>query len=417
MLHTLPYEQDGIALVLLNSLLFHQVGACTTMSAVTLVDLSSSASQAAEPSCNSKAPQSSQFNIIQLPEPGSDDTRNYIVVTQQQNTNYGIYEIQSVRPNCGKYASYFVGSRIISNPELYLTTRVDPLFFALSHFCRIVKKGDDQSDKLDKWQPWDQALTDLPSPILRALGLDPTLNINGIKEVGQLAHLLDVSDMCGDDLLLCKFSEESALKWLVAKFNQALGALRTRQLQRKQRDLERKKEMGVSGGAKSSSFNMVTEEDTDEKKQEEELDLPKQDSESLVVLSSKEEESLRAGSLQLICDYIPVEWREKLTNELGMAEADWKGKSKTSSANNEDHAGEKRSRASWEGNHGQEDADALLAYTMGTSNANGSDKSSSDNKKGTKNAQSAGLKRLAKVNKKGMKSLSSFFGGSKKKQK
>ena len=387
------------------------------MSAVTLVDLRSSASQAGDPSCNSKLPQSSQFNVIQLPEPGSDDTSSYIIVTQQQNKKYDIYEIQSVRPSNSKYASYFVGSRIISNPELYLTTRVDPLFFALSHFHRIVKKGDDQSDKLDKWQPWDQALTDLPSPILRALGLDPALNINGIKEVGQLAHLLDVSDMCGDDLLLCKFSEESTLKWLVAKFNQALEALRTRQLQKKKRDLERRQEMNVSGGAKSSSFNMVIEEDAEEKKQEEETDLPKQNSEALVILSSNEEEFLKAGSLQLICNYIPAEWRQKLTKELGMAEADWKGKSKTSSASNEEHAGEKRSRASWEGNHGQEDADALLAYTMGTSNANASDKSSSDNKKGTKNAQSAGLKRLAKVNKKGMKSLSSFFGAAKKKQK
>lgn len=383
------------------------------MSAVTLVDLSSSASHAGDSSCNPKAPQSSQFNIIQLPEPGSDDTCNYIIVTQQQSSNnYDIYEIQSVRPNHGKYASYFVGSRIISNPELYVTTRVDPLFFALSHFYRIVKKGDEQSDKLDKWQPWDQALAELPTPILRALGLDPTLNINGIKEVGQLGHLLDVSDMCGDDLLLCKFSEESALKWLVAKFNQALEALRTRQLQRKRRDLERREEMSVSGGAKSSSFNMVTEEDTGKKKEEEGTDLPKEDNEVIVILSSKEEESLRAGSLQLICDYIPVEWRQKLTKELGMAEADWKGKSKTSSANNE----EQPARASWEGNHGQEDADALLAYTMGT---NASDKSSgaSDNKNATKNAQSAGLKRLAKVNKKGMKSLSSFFGGAKKKQK
>jgi hypothetical protein len=385
------------------------------MSAVTLVDLSSSASShAGDSSSNSNAPQSSQYNIIQLPEPGSDDTRNYIIVTQQQNPNWDIYEIQSVRPNSGKYASYFVGSRIISNPELYVTTRVDPLFFALSHFHRIVKKGDDQSDKLDKWQPWDQALTDLPSPILRSLGLDPLLNINGIKEVGQLGHLLDVSDMCGDDLLLCKFSEESTLKWLVAKFNQALEALRTRQLKRKRKDLERRKEMSLSGGAQSSSFNMVTE-DNDTKKQEEKKE---EETDAMVILSQKEEESLRAGSLQLICDYIPADWRQKLTDELGMTEADWKGKSKTSSASDEGHAaGEKRSRASWEGNHGQEDADALLAYTMGTNNTSDKSSDAAADKKGTKNAQSAGLKRLAKVNTKGMKSLSSFFGGAKKKQK
>ena len=366
-------------------------------SAVTLVDLSSF-----------KAPQSSQYNIVQLPQPGSDEACNYMIVTQHQQKKYDIYEIQSIRPNSGKYASYFVGSRIVSNPELFVTTRVDPLFFALSHFHRIVKKGDEQSDKLDKWQPWDQALTDLPSHILRALGLDPELNITGLKEVGQLGHLLDLSDMCGDDLLLCKFSQDKTLMWLVAKFNQAVEALRIRKLQRKRRDCERRQDMDISGGAKSSSFNMVTEED-DRKKQEEKKE---EDSSSLIELNKAEEESVRAGSLQLICDYIPAEWRQKLTKELGMVETDWKGKSKTQ----EGSAGEKRPRASWEGNHGQDDADALLAYTMGTSNASGKSDSSSD-KKGIKNAQSAGLKRLAKVNKKGMKTLSNFFGAAKKKKK
>jgi hypothetical protein len=377
------------------------------MSAVTLVDLSSSSS----------TPQSKQqYNIIQLPEPGSDDgTRDYIIVTQQQNqsNSWDIFEIQSVRPNAGKYASFFVGSRIISHPELYVTTRVDPLFFALSHFHSLTKKGDAQSDK---WQPWDQALTDLPLPILRALGLDTTLNINGIHEVGQLAFLLDVSDMCGDDLLLCKFSEESTLKWLEAKFQAALKALRMRLMQRKRRDVDKKNELIMSGGAKSSSFNMVND-DTDIKKQEEkkeeETDEVSKDQNDLVItLSKKEEESLRAGALQLICDYIPDEWRQKLTEKLEMNEADWKGKSKTK---DEHVLGGKRPRASWEGNHGQEDADALLQYTMGT-NSNSGDKSS-DAKKGVKNAQSSGLKRLAKVNKKGMKSLSSFFGAKKKQKK
>jgi len=388
------------------------------MSAVTLVDLSSSSSTPTGGDAKETPQSKQQYNIIQLPEPGSDDgTRDYIIVTQQQSqsNSWDIFEIQSVRPNAGKYASFFVGSRIISHPELYVTTRVDPLFFALSHFHSLTKKGDAQSDK---WQPWDQALTDLPLPILRALGLDTTLNINGIHEVGQLKHLLDISDMCGDDLLLCKFSEESTLKWLEAKFHAALKALRTRCMQRKRRDMDKKNELIMSGGAKSSSFNMVND-DTDIKKQEEkkeEADEVLKDQNDLVItLSKKEDESLRAGALQLICDYIPDLWRQKLTEKLEMNEADWKGKSTTK---DEHVLGEKRSRASWEGNHGQEDADALLQYTMGT-NSNSGDKSSDakEEKKGVKNAQSSGLKRLAKVNKKGMKSLSSFFGAKKKQKK
>lgn len=373
------------------------------MSAVTLIDLSR---------CRISK-KTLQYNIIQLPEPGSHDPRNYIVVTQQNLGNNGdIYEIQSVRPNSGKYSSYFVGSRIISNPELYVTTRVDPLYFALSHFHHIKKKRDDQSDK---WQPWDQALTDLPLPILRALDLDPTLNIRGVKEVGQLRHLLDVSDMCGDDLILVKFSEESTLKWLVAKFNQTLVALRTRQIKGKRRDMEKRKELIGSGGATSSSFNMV-HKDNNVKEQKEKKEEPgevskQEDNELVITLSQKEEDFLRAGSLQLVCDYIPFEFRRKLTSALGMTEMDWMEKSNTSSTNNEEHiSGEKRPRASWEGQHGQEDADALLQYTMGTIHSADKTSDAASENKGTKNAQSAGLKRLAKVNKKGMKSLSSFFG-------
>jgi hypothetical protein len=54
---------------------------------------------------------------------------------------------------------------------------------------------------------------------------------------------------------------------------------------------------------------------------------------------------------------------------------------------------------------------------MGTSNSGDKSSDANDSKKGVKNAQSSGLKRLAKVNKKGMKSLSSFFGAKKKQKK
>mmetsp|Transcript_18941 Transcript_18941/g.33317 ORF Transcript_18941/g.33317 Transcript_18941/m.33317 type:complete len:102 (+) Transcript_18941:148-453(+) len=101
-----------------------------------------------------------------------------------------------------------------------------------------------------------------------------------------------------------------------------------------------------------------------------------------------------------------------------MTDADWMGKKKSKSCATTDGEettttkGEKRSRSSWEGNIGQEDADALLQYTVG-----GSGKViTPGEKKEVLNAQSVGLKRLAKVNTKGMKSMSSFFGASKKKK-
>jgi hypothetical protein len=99
-------------------------------------------------------------------------------------------------------------------------------------------------------------------------------------------------------------------------------------------------------------------------------------------------------------------------------------KSNTSSITNEGEEekeeeeeciGEKRSRSAWEGSIGQEDADALLQYTQGIGAGKAASVTPGEmKKKELYNAQSVGLKKLAKVNTKGMKSLSSFFGGTKK---
>eukprot|EP00571_Detonula_confervacea_P013481 CAMPEP_0172306040 /NCGR_PEP_ID=MMETSP1058-20130122/7198_1 /TAXON_ID=83371 /ORGANISM="Detonula confervacea, Strain CCMP 353" /LENGTH=400 /DNA_ID=CAMNT_0013017811 /DNA_START=54 /DNA_END=1256 /DNA_ORIENTATION=- len=400
------------------------------MAAVTLVDMAPSSAQS---SCSPI-----QFNILSLPDPGNDDASpiDFMLVSSthhrsastpsesktSQQQPYDIHEIQTVAPHSGKYASYFVGSRIISNPALHITTRVDPLFFALAHFQRAMSKGGAGAEQLGKWQPWDQALGDLPSLIMRALNLDPNLNINGINEVGQLGHLIDVSDMCGDDLVLCKFSEERTLKWLVAKFERAVEAMRRRLHEKKRRAVETKQDLNSmqgGSGAFSSSFTVAEEEPKDvpgEEKKDESNEEELLDS----VLRKVEEHSIRVGGLQLICGYIPTEWKSKLSKEVGITDEDWMGKKKnksSASTNGEESnaPGEKRSRSSWE-NIGQEGADALLQFTSGGSGKSGSVITPGD-KKEVRNAQSVGLKRLAKVNTKGMKSMASFFGASKKKKK
>lgn len=398
------------------------------MAAITLVDVDPSTAQSLRSPI--------QFNILSLPDPANDDTsmREYMLVSSnnrtpagetkssQQQQPYDIYEIQTVLPHSGKYASYFVGSRIISNPALHVTTRVDPLFFALAHFQRSIKNGE--AEKLSKWQPWDQVLGDMPTPILRALNLDPNLNINGINEVGQLGHLIDVSDMCGDDLILCKFSEERAFKWLVAKYERAVEGMRRRLHEKKRRGVEKKEElsnMEGGSGAFSSSFNMAAEDEPTMTHEKEEKKESNGEESSDSILSKAEEHSIKVGGLQLICDYLPAEWKSKLSKEVGMTEEDWMGKKKTKASDATDGeesntSGQKRPRASWEGSIGQEDADALYQYTNGGSGNSTSVITPSD-KKSVKNAQSVGLKRLAKVNKKGMKSMASFFGASKKKTK
>ena len=47
------------------------------------------------------------------------------------SSTFDVHEVQTVRPNAGRHASYLVGSRVVSDPALHLSTRVDPLFFGL----------------------------------------------------------------------------------------------------------------------------------------------------------------------------------------------------------------------------------------------------------------------------------------------
>ena len=78
---------------------------------------------------------------------------------------------------------------------------------------------------------------------------------------------------------------------------------------------------------------------------------------------------MQVGVLQLICNYISMEWKGKLSREVGMTNADWMGKKKpkyTTAADGKetDLSGKKRSRACWEAVAKQEDANALPKCTI-----------------------------------------------------
>ncbi|KAL3769340.1 hypothetical protein ACHAW5_002925 [Stephanodiscus triporus] len=411
------------------------------MAAVTLVDVA--------PIAESSSLRSAiRFDVIPLPDPANDDesSRDYILVSRDDRgrpssssssssagdgtngsrrrtaSTSDIHEVQTVRPNSGRHASYFVGSRVVSDPALHVSTRIDPLFFALAHFHRVgTATGGGEGRPSSRWLPWDQALAGVPPVVLRALDADLSSGVDG---AGQLGHLLEVSDMCGDDLILCRFGEDRALRWLVAKFERARGAMRLRLHEMRRGVAERRREVGGmrdGSGAFSSSFTVAEEEgprvvaDAGERKGSvDEGEVT--DS----FLSQQDELSINVGALQLVCEYIPTEWKSKLSKEVGLTDAEWMGKksckSSASTADGEHNtSGDKRPRSSWEGNIGQEDADALLHYTQGC--AKSASVITPGEKKEVQNAQSVGLKKLAKVNTKGMKSLSSFFGAGAKKVK
>ena len=123
------------------------------MAAVTLIDIATNSSSDGAPS-----PSPRSFSLLSLPDPANDgasEMRDYMLVSSSSNATTAscdIYEIQTVLPHSGKYASYFIGSRVISDPCMHVTTRVDPLYFALAYFIRIISKSKDEADKLSKWQ-------------------------------------------------------------------------------------------------------------------------------------------------------------------------------------------------------------------------------------------------------------------------
>lgn len=423
------------------------------MAAVTLIDVAGSTSSTQSSSSFTSSP-AVRFDLISLPDPSScsgdnndnnDDgtplkssslstmLRDYILVSNKSSID--IHEVQIIKANNGKYASYFIGSRIISNPNLHISTRIDPLFFVFAHFHRqAINNGSSSSNR--QWLPWEQALADISPHVLQALNVDLSSSSLDIDDAcGQLKHLLEVSDY-GDDLLLCRFDNDKALHWLVQKFNKAKGAMCQRLIEKKKRNVTSIKR-NTESGAFTSSFTVEEEEkeevgpsvNVDEDcKGDETGNVGEKEVADWSILTKEEEVSISVGALQLICEYLSTEWRVTLSKEVGLTKAQWMGKkcrkSNTSSITNkeekekEECTGEKRSRSAWEGSIGQEDADALLQYTQGIGAGKAASVTPGEmKKKELYKAQSVGLKKLAKVNTKGMKSLSSFFGAGTKKVK
>lgn len=291
-------------------------------------------------------------SVITLPHPSTGVDQHFVKM------QCDIYEMQSLsRP----YGSFLVGSRVISNGALHVMTRIDPLFFIL----RNIAKASHQ------WQPLDQL--EVPSGIS--------------VDLSQWKHLCVIKNL-GDDLILYKFSPEKTLTWLVKKQEAAHGILCEQLLETKQSNGKENLEGGE--GAFSNSFQLAD----DEKEHKDKETTPETTNSHL---SCCEHAFLKEESVQVVCEYLEKEWQCKLRNHLGLQESE-----PASNTN-------KRSRASWEANPGQDDANQLLALTTGTA---GPTKEEDVKKK--EPAKSAGLKRLAKVNTKGMKSLSNFFSSKKK---
>jgi hypothetical protein len=342
-------------------------------------------------------------SIVTLPDPSSREERQYIFVTNTATSEHGdIFEVQSL---CRSgFGSFFVGSRVVSDGALHVSSRIDPLFFVLStvsaHQENDTKGITEQAGKA-KWQPYDQLMAVIPDAVQKAL------------PKGQHRHLMETTDKFGDDMLVAKFSEDRAIQWLKEKYSRATKAVTLQMVHSKQKKIAAKKDEVAKGGggAFSASFSLPQSEITGPTHQS------NSDTGSESSLTKDEQREAREAGLQLVCEYLSVAWQTKLIAALEMSADDLLStkqriKKQQNLAGEQNEVGQKR-KAVWDARPGQDEADKLLEYTMGAGE-NGSASDNNGTSKKLVTAQSFGLKKLAKVNTKGMKSISSFFGGGSK---
>ena len=406
--------------------------AATATAAVTLVDLCRPLASNGDPKyLASNDGQLRRTFIVTLPDPGTGEERQYLALRfdcdrPSDSTLVNIYELNCVSSSDNKYGVYFVGSRVVSDGAMRAATRLDPLYFLLSAVC---SKSAGAEKMAHKWQPLDQALDGigLLRTVRDALGVDGT-TVAGAEPLGgqQLRHLFDRNDQLGDDLVLYRFSEKRAVDWLLKKHECAVEAIKCQMVKSKRRQVEEstyREEMCGGGGAFNSTFVMgpVGVDPNSEQCGASKLECDP----SEVTLTMIEERGAKAAGLQVISEYLSDSWRMKLVEALDMSTNELMGEKRLKKntkieqisddalLDSNSSANSKKRRAAWEARPGEDAAEDLIQLTMGVE---GYAKSKEDMAKKDKlNTQSVGLKKLAKVNTRGMKRMASFFGWIKKK--
>lgn len=399
---------------------------------------------------------SSSMNLV-VPQPNKKGG-----VTASTTEMKTIYEIQTLPHSTSEdYSSFFVGSRVISNPSLHLISRVDPLYLLLSYFESEVQEEHLESGKKERknvkaktftWQPWNQ--------ICQSKNIHPSIQQVLKENKSQLKHFFQVNDSFGsndngdqsndgeniDDLILFKFSSDKVLKWLKRKIKSVESILEKQSKSRRSYEQKIKKDdernRKRNGGAFSSSFilpSTSSSSSSNDKKSHlllgKEQEQHKDSTDSAVVMSNviltkEDQQMISRSSIQIICEYISPSWQKRLIHALDLKMTDVFESSKSSSTTIKNDQPTNfispqnknqptpmtvtpTSRTKSITTKTLTEADKLLQYTTGGGGGSGKDNHDEDeNKKKRKiqGAQSVGLKKLQKVNTKGMKSLASFFG-------
>lgn len=306
--------------------------------------------------------------IISLLHPNCNEPQDFFFLPITSTAPATILQVQSLRKPFG---SFFVGSRVISNGVLNVATRVDPMYFVLNHLAT-----DDHSTPT--WQPLDQMLVNISKYIQQS-----------ISSEHQYRHLCTTNDQLGS-IILYKFQEQRALAWLERKYKAALQVLEEQLLAHKQRI----KQHSDGGGAFTKKFNFIHDNDTITNSED-------------TTFSRLEQMTLQHEACHIVCDYLSMEWSAKLAQHLNLPSTIIEINSGISTTTTT------TPKRKWEGVAGSSTHDDLVELMLGTNVATVKQSKHNDMIQKKLKAQSSGLKQLAKVKTKGMKSMSTFFGAKK----
>lgn len=317
----------------------------------------------------------SRSELIHLKDPSTGESRQYVLV-QNKNDIRMLVEIQSLGAD---FSTFLLGRHIVKDGNLYVLNPVDPLFFVLRDCSTTISK------QMSSWQPFDQTLECL---------VKGDEAVQQCIEESQLAHLCHT--LCNDqtdNTTYFKFSESKTLAWLQKKQERVFECLMQQERVRAAKLKEYPSWKDHVGGSISDTFYLPDDPMAarpSSSKQSNELD----------VSSPKIVEKLRMESLQIVCNYLSDEWTDRLLSTVQVAFDDVFARAKAKGTTSADASQSPCSA----------DTNVTPAATCTPM------KKVVQKPKAVESSRSVANKRLEKVNKRGMSSLTSFFVPAKKKQ-
>lgn len=368
--------------------------------------------------------------------------------TDRTNPHVAVAELQSIST---RYGSYLVGDDyVVGDGSLYTATPVDPLFWCLTDdnaTGNTTTSGNHSAAQSQSWQPLEQIVATTFPPHVSDLVMDKAQ----YRHV--LASMSLAMDSASSDPNECfyRFSVAKALVWLTRK-QQAVEAVLLQQAVNETATSKAAAALAkeaVNGGAFSDSFQLGGQRDECDPKRSKSpvagslepppavhFDQPLSQTGSPenaatttpTCVSTLQPQSLSVSaqiqakeeSIQVVCQYLRPVWQSRFLEHLEVTESVLETTTER----------QKRrlvaQQASNNPDAGHSGAPTMTLPTVSTADWNerltqtvSEDTSGNINTISTKRgppSQTIGAKKLAKVNTKGMKKMSAFFGAAAKKK-